>query len=345
MVFACCAAPTAPYDEVDQLTREEVRALYRKCLEANNGRLIVSGLFARADVENNNKRLYPKGVLKREVARFRQNHVRAGTALGELDHPNYASRFFRCLNLPNVSHQVLDVHWLGSCLMGTIEILPTPSGLLLWELYARGVKLGVSSRGWASLKPDPRRNCTVVDEDFELITFDFVTEPSNKGAVMVPLTRPWAKPLPDQRRYVELAHLGMGMVHMEHLQGASHDPTFDAAAFMMRARDIAADAGCELHALPAGSGFRNPGTPQRHAEPGLKLPGYKGKRTELDKWLLYSHYLVNKVRVRARALCWACVCWPFACVCWWAGQTTQHCGKRNEDAQLSACAAPIRHHT
>jgi hypothetical protein len=96
-----------------------------------------AGIFARADTKNNNKRVYPKYILKREVAKYEAAHILRGTALGELDHPNYASQYFKCLNLPNVSHQVLDVEWKGDQLWGTIEILQTPSGLLLWELYSQ----------------------------------------------------------------------------------------------------------------------------------------------------------------------------------------------------------------
>ncbi|PNH07500.1 hypothetical protein TSOC_006044 [Tetrabaena socialis] len=81
--------------------------------------------------------LYLQHILEREVSRFEAEHILPGTALGELDHPNYASKYFKCLNLPNVSHQVLEVTWKGDQLWGTIEVLATPSGLLLWELYSR----------------------------------------------------------------------------------------------------------------------------------------------------------------------------------------------------------------
>lgn len=78
-----------------------------------------------------------QAVLKREVKRFKVQHIKTGTALGELNHPSYYSCYFRSLNLPNISHQVLEVHWKGNELWGTIEVLPTPAGLLLWELYSR----------------------------------------------------------------------------------------------------------------------------------------------------------------------------------------------------------------
>jgi hypothetical protein len=81
--------------------------------------------------------LFLQAVLKREVRRFKAQHVRCGSALGELNHPSYYSAYFRSLNLPNISHQVLEVRWRGNELWGTIEVLPTPAGLLLWELYSR----------------------------------------------------------------------------------------------------------------------------------------------------------------------------------------------------------------
>lgn len=97
----------------------------------------AAGLFARADSQNTNGRVYPKAILQREVASFKEQHVRQGTALGELNHPSYFSSYFRHLNLPNVSHQVLELRWRGPELWGTLEVLPTPAGLLLSELYSK----------------------------------------------------------------------------------------------------------------------------------------------------------------------------------------------------------------
>lgn len=104
----------------------------------------AAGLFARADCQNTNGRVYPKPILQREVAAFKERHVNKGTALGELNHPSYFSSYFRHLNLPNVSHQVLDLRWRGPELWGTLEVLPTPAGLLLSELYS---KVSTSNRG------------------------------------------------------------------------------------------------------------------------------------------------------------------------------------------------------
>eukprot|EP00798_Chlamydomonas_sp_ICE-L_P023001 gene23001-30192_t len=207
-----------------------------------------------------------KHILKREVAKFEQEHILKGTALGELDHPNYASRYFKCLNLANASHQVLDVEWRGEQLWGSIEILATPSGLLLWELYSQGIRLGVSSRGWASLRTDNKQKCVYVDDDFELITFDFVTEPSTKDAYLVPVRKQYKFLLPDQARCVSLAHMGHGVVSMRNISKLP-----ELAALVNRINQLQA-------LLKIGS----------EAEQ-VSLRTYP---TGLDKLLLFSHYVV-----------------------------------------------------
>lgn len=194
------------------LSCAKLQALYDLSLKKNNGRLIVHGIFARGNVRNTNGRVYPQSVLKREVRKFKRSHIKVGTALGELDHPSYSSCYFRFLNIANISHQVLEVHWKNNTLWGTLEILPTPSGLLLWELYSRGIRLGVSSRGWASQVQDVRTQAMRVDEDFELFTFDFVTEPSTDGAYLVPIQSTYRGFIPDQSRCVEAAFLGYGAI-------------------------------------------------------------------------------------------------------------------------------------
>jgi hypothetical protein len=84
--------------------------------------------------------------------------------------------------------QVLRVWWRGKELWGCVEVLPTPSGLLLWHLYSQGIRIGVSSRSWASLVRTKSGGCLVGD-DMKLITFDFVVDPSNRGAILLPLAR------------------------------------------------------------------------------------------------------------------------------------------------------------
>eukprot|EP00873_Tetraselmis_striata_P014911 jgi/Tetstr1/435175/TSEL_002631.t1 len=201
-------------------TRDQLRALFKASVQANSGRLIVGGLLHRANSLNNNRRMYPKSILKREVDRYQQLHMKGGTALGELDHPSYLSPTFRSLNLSNISHQVLEVYWDGDSLMGVIEVLPTPSGNLLMELYREGCQVGVSSRGWASLKESPR-GCITVQGDFELITFDFVSEPSTQGAFLRPLDLPYRRKLPDQSHAVALSHLAGSRAIAESEEGTS----------------------------------------------------------------------------------------------------------------------------
>ena len=131
--------------------------------------------------------MYPKHLLQREASVFYSAHVRMCRALGELDHPPPASPTFRSLNLANVSHQVLDYHWQGDDLMGYVEVLPTHAGAMLRDLYVAGNRLGMSSRGWATLAE--KDGYVHIQEDFELITFDFVSDPSTDGAYLRPVQR------------------------------------------------------------------------------------------------------------------------------------------------------------
>lgn len=259
----------------DEWTRDELKEIFRRSIQVNNGRLIVHGIFARADTKNNNKRVYPKYVLQREVARYEKEHIQGGTALGELDHPNYASRYFKNLNLPNISHQVLEVRWKGDCLWGTIEILPTPSGLLLWELYSQGIKLGVSSRGWASLRTDPKTDSVIVDDDFELITFDFVTEPSTKDAYLVPLDSPYRMPVPSQIGRVQIAYCGHGMCGMELVKSLPEPAMLSKRVNQLQAQFLGQEPrSAGLSSLLPADGFNN------------------AKLMHLDKLLMHSHYIV-----------------------------------------------------
>ncbi|KAG2455019.1 hypothetical protein HYH02_000844 [Chlamydomonas schloesseri] len=282
--FACCSTPLVPEGHVE-LSRDELKKLYDRSVSLNGGRLYVHGIFARANTRNNNKRVYPKHILEREVSRFEAEHILPGTALGELDHPNYASKYFKCLNLPNVSHQVLEVVWKGDQLWGTIEVLPTPSGLLLWELYSRGVKLGVSSRGWASLRSDPASKCVFVDDDFELITFDFVTEPSTRGAYLAPVQKKYKRPVPDQSKVVAISHLGHGVVAMEKV---SRVP--GPAVLVQRVAELQRASAAAMNQLsPPGAPLAcGPGVLQQAGAP----PSFKP--SGLDNLLCYGHYVVHQ---------------------------------------------------
>ena len=153
---------------------------------AKNGKLIVNGVLQRADAKNQNGRVYPHETLMREAENYAKVQVKERRALGELDHPDSS-----VVNLNNVSHNVLEMHWKGKDLIGTVEVLGTPAGNILKELFKSGIKLGISSRGLGSVEElseaEDGENPTVkVKDDFELIAFDFVSNPSTQGAFMSP---------------------------------------------------------------------------------------------------------------------------------------------------------------
>jgi hypothetical protein len=146
-----------------------------------DGKLYVTGVLQRADAKNQNGRVYPEDVLKREAEKYMQNFVKQRRAMGELDHPESS-----VVNLKNVSHNIVDMGWENKDLVGTVEILPTPSGNILKDLLQSGILLGISSRGLGSVKKDMREGADVVQDDFDLIAFDFVSNPSTQGAFMYP---------------------------------------------------------------------------------------------------------------------------------------------------------------
>ena len=141
-----------------------------------NGNLIVEGILATAEVKNGNGRYYKKELWDREMEKYDQL-VKERRSMGELDHPEST-----VINLKNVSHLVTDYNWDGDQLMGKIEILPTPSGNILKELIKNGVTVGVSSRGMGSLEQNG--GVMEVQDDFELLCWDFVSTPSNPGSFM-----------------------------------------------------------------------------------------------------------------------------------------------------------------
>ena len=141
-----------------------------------NGNLMVEGILATAEVKNGNGRYYKKELWDREMEKYDQL-VKERRSMGELDHPEST-----VINLKNVSHIVTGYDWYGDQLMGKIEILPTPSGNILKELIKNGVTVGVSSRGMGSL--EDRGGVMEVQDDFELLCWDFVSTPSNPGSFM-----------------------------------------------------------------------------------------------------------------------------------------------------------------
>lgn len=151
--------------------------------KTHNGNLIVSGVLQRANAPNQNKRVYPRHILERETSKYLSNEVASRRALGELDHPESS-----VVNLKNVSHNILSMEWKGDDLIGTIEILNTPSGNILKELFKSKITLGISSRGVGSVNNLNEDEGTVeIQDDFELICFDFVSNPSTHGAFQTPV--------------------------------------------------------------------------------------------------------------------------------------------------------------
>lgn len=145
------------------------------------GGFVVQGVLQRAGAKNQNGRIYPKNILMRECQRYQREYIDQHRALGELDHPESS-----VVNLNNVSHNVLKIWWDGDDLKGAVQILDTPSGNILKSLFKAGITLGISSRGLGSVKELRNEGVVEVQEDFELICWDFVSNPSTHGAFMRP---------------------------------------------------------------------------------------------------------------------------------------------------------------
>ena len=155
----------------DMLTEAEKRYV-------KNGGMILTGKLQEAEVQNGNGRIYPKKILEREMKNYAML-IKDSRALRELDHPDDS-----IINLKNASHMVTDAWWDGNNVMGKVKVLNTPSGKILQQLVNDGVKLGISSRGLGSVKESMGQ--TIVQEDFELICFDIVSEPSTPDAYVYP---------------------------------------------------------------------------------------------------------------------------------------------------------------
>ena len=170
---------------VDYLPFEVKPEQITESMNENNGKLIVRGVLQRAEAKNQNGRVYPRDILHREAKKYTKEFIKERRAMGELDHPESS-----VVNLQNVSHNVKDMHWEGDNLLGTVEVLGTPSGNILKELFKSGIKLVISSRGMGSVETvteDTGDQVTQVQPDFELIAFDFVSNPSTHGAFMHPM--------------------------------------------------------------------------------------------------------------------------------------------------------------
>ena len=151
----------------------------REKAEMSNGTMYLSGRLQTADKQNGNGRVYPYDVLSREMENYKKI-VEDNRACGELDHPDDS-----VVNLKNVSHIITKIWWEGKDVMGKIKVLDTPSGRILKDLVTAGVKLGISSRGLGSVT-EGKNGTVTVENDFQLICFDMVSEPSTPNAYVYP---------------------------------------------------------------------------------------------------------------------------------------------------------------
>jgi len=156
------------------------RANPKSLVEGKGGNMIVEGILATAEVRNGNGRYYSRELWEREIDKYVSENVSQNKALGELDHPDS-----QIVNLKNVSHNIKKIWWDGDKVMGAIELLPTPSGNILTSLFQNNIPVGVSSRGMGSLKQ--MGEIMEVQDDFELLCWDFVSTPSNPGSYMAPV--------------------------------------------------------------------------------------------------------------------------------------------------------------
>ena len=169
---------------VDYLPFEIKQEQITESMKENDGKLVVRGVLQRAEAKNQNGRVYPKEVLVREAKKYHKEFIKQSRAMGELDHPESS-----VVNLTNVSHNIKEMHWEGDNLLGEVEVLGTPSGNILKELFKSRIKLGISSRGMGSVETvsEGGEQSQEVQPDFELIAFDFVSNPSTHGAFMHPI--------------------------------------------------------------------------------------------------------------------------------------------------------------
>jgi hypothetical protein len=151
--------------------------MIKEARESNGGKVVMKGILQKADTLNQNGRIYPQTILEREVRNY-QKFIKENRALGECDHPDTS-----VVELKNASHIVREAYMEGKTCYGLVELLDTPSGKILQSLVESGVTLGISSRGVGSTKREG--DYDVVQDDFQLICWDFVSEPSTPNAFMM----------------------------------------------------------------------------------------------------------------------------------------------------------------
>lgn len=167
---------------------------------SRSGNMIVSGLVQACDKPNANKRIYPYSTLKSQVDLYIKGPISENRALGELDHPESS-----VINLKNVSHNILKLWWDDKNLFGDIEILPTPSGNILKQLFANNITVGISSRAMGTVSPIGE-GLVKVEEDLELICWDFVSTPSTFGAYVRPvggINESYSQQIHSQNKYTK----------------------------------------------------------------------------------------------------------------------------------------------
>lgn len=147
---------------------------------SKNGKITLKGIIQKAETKNQNGRIYPMAVLQREVENYAKA-IKERRAVGELDHPERST-----VNLSDVSHLVTSAMFVGNDVMGEIEVLPTPKGKILADLLSAGVTIGISSRGVGSTKKQHTNEgeCDMVEDDYQIICWDVVSEPSTPGAYL-----------------------------------------------------------------------------------------------------------------------------------------------------------------
>ena len=153
------------------------KEMIKESKDKHSGKILMKGVLQKADTLNQNGRVYPEPILDREVRNY-QKFIQENRALGECDHPDSS-----VVELKNASHIVRNAYMEDGICYGTVELLDTPSGKILQSLVESGVTLGISSRGVGSTRSEGDRE--VVQDDFQLICWDFVSEPSTPGAFLM----------------------------------------------------------------------------------------------------------------------------------------------------------------
>ena len=151
--------------------------MIKESRDKNGGKIVMKGILQKSETLNQNGRVYPRPILEREVRNY-QKFIRENRALGECDHPDSS-----VVELKKVSHIIREAYMDGDVCYGTVELLDTPCGKILQSLVESGVTLGISSRGVGSTKRDG--DSQVVQDDFQLICWDVVAEPSTPGAFLM----------------------------------------------------------------------------------------------------------------------------------------------------------------